>query len=644
MRKIVTIISWIFCAALLSAQQLKVYNDDFGIKGEVRTSEVFEEGILPENGVLDIRWREIKNNNLYTYRIKGNTKKQTLEGRWLWEAGKWNYAVNAGTSIQPQFLAAGKRKKWEGSFIQGKPNGKWIFLLDTLSSDGRVIQNLIRIEIQYKKGIPVGNFLLDNKQTNSELKVVGICDEKGLANGNWLYTYKNKQGKTIRETRSYQQGLLTEIKIQDGSKTTIEKQEHNLQFIKNQKNLPNIRIGKELFTQDEKTSDETGFLAYSLQRYFLSGWRLEIVGAEVDFQIPHYVQLEYLLSADELEQISLIRSKIQEENAIIENHMQGNSFVQRHRNEQIDTSLAYLELMQKQYQFIDSLLLQTHQPSFNYANRNNATFKKWQTELQNTRQKKGEIFQQLDVSLNGIAFDSTSSFLSSIEKYLNEQKNKVQPYYKNIEEETIAIQQEGILKDLSELIEDRFKKVEHLYVGKFGVAQDIDEQLIKGTAHKLIQEFSRAETYQQANTIGHEILQLLDSLETWNRQTELFDNMEQNLRTQYRYLAYNPYTGENNIEIKIKKRFLNTILSDLWPYLNVELKNTTTLKEWSAIWHHYFDVYHYLMNFAKRDDKQADRIEKRIRKEKKSERILRMILNQIESDNIDALIGEKKTN
>lgn len=627
-------------AMALHAQQVKIFEDDFGVQGEVRTAEVFEVGKLPEKGPIDIKWRNFDGNKLVTYRVKGASKNAQLDGVWTWEVARWKYVVNAGESVKPNFSALGKRKKWNGSFKDGKPNGKWIFTLDSLASDGRTIDQFIRLEITFKNGTPTGTFLLNNNLENKALKLIGSCDNDGVAHGNWTFTYKNEAGKFVKETRIYTKGLLTEIKRNDGAKTETIVLDHTVQFLNQKSDTSIVKLGAQLFEKDEMPSSETQALHNALKNYFLSSWNLPVIGAIETFQIPKFRQLTFLLTQKEKQQIDEIQTQVDFVNDKIEQYSQANTFIQRHRNARIDTTISYLELVKNRYTMIDSLLKTTTTESFAYLNKDQALTSKWKTLFSQNKNKKGEVFTTIETVLPAIIFEEKESFFDGILHYVKKENSKLESYFAEITNETIAIQQEGELDQIAHQIEERFKLIEQLYKGKFGVALDIQEQLIDGESHRLIQEFSLATEFKEAKEIGLEALILLDSLETWSKLLTTFDEMEQSLKTKYRYLAYNPYTGENDIEVKIKKRFLNTILTQLWPYLNMELKAAKSFKEWSSAWGNYFDIYNYLMQFAGREDAQAQRIEKRVRKEKKSERILKILLLQIEAEEINKNFGK----
>lgn len=626
--------------SFVQAQNVQLYEDAFGLKGEVLTTDFFEFGKLPEKGKLDIRWRSFNDGKLKTYRIKGFTKNAQLEGLASWEVARWQYEVNAGETIKPVFAASGKRKKWEGAFLEGKPNGKWTFVLDSLASDGKVFAHLLRLEMNFKKGIPDGAFYLENNLEQNGLKITGACNKSGIVNGAWTFLYKDASGKTVKEIRIYKEGLLTEIRKTEEVGVSSIMFDHNIDFIENKVDTAYVKLGSQLFEMDEMPTIESEVLHRSLDEYFLSGWKLPVFGGEVHFEIPRYRQLAFLLTEKEKKEIADIERQIQAIKQSIQTRMQGNTFIQRHKSAKLDTTIAYLTLVENRINQLDSLLKITETEAFTYQNRNQALWLSWKDYFSEKKTAQGEVFTDLTVIQNEVFFAENQSFLEGVLAHLEEEDKRIHFCFEDVEKETTIIQQEGELEQMAHLIEEKYKSIEQIYSKKFGVAQDIQEQLIEGEAVRLIQAFSTATQYKNAQKVGNELLQLFDSLETWEAKLNLFDAMESNLRTQYRYLAYNPYTGENDIEIRVKKRFLGIVLTELWPFLNQELKATNKWQDWSKVWGHYFDVYAYLMNFAKREDAQALRVEKRIRKEKKAEKILRIILHQIEDEAIDKAIGK----
>src|SRR5690606_14464421 len=153
-----------------------------------------------------------------------------------------------------------------------------------------------------------------------------------------------------------------------------------------------------------------------LQNYFLSGWNLPLVGAKVEFAIPQFRQLAFLLTNEEIQQIKEVQTEVDITKNNIELYSNANTFIQRHRNAKIDTTIAHIELVEERYQLIDSLLQVTTTDAFTYQNKEQALMNKWKQLFGSSIRKKGEVFASIETSLPAIVFEENESFLDGILK------------------------------------------------------------------------------------------------------------------------------------------------------------------------------------------------------------------------------------
>ncbi len=616
------------------AQQIRLIEDEYGVKGEIRHSGLYIDSILPRQGSLDIRWRELDSLGLKTYRVKGQTRNHLPVGKWIWEEGSWNYTIHVGESIRPVFNAKGQRLRWEGSFAEGRPEGKWVFILDSVANNGSSPGALIRIDIGYKNGKPSGVFSLENTIHKNVLKLKGQCDDQGVATGTWTYYYQNHEGMFIKEERIYKKGLLTEVKTTDNGVLSVKKFEQNIRFIDHSGNaelFEGKRIGNERFEMDEYGSRPAGLVNYDLNHYFLKGWELEIFPFELIRDIPVFKKLEYPLSPEEKESISYSRELIKSQRDSIENQLAGNIYIHRSRSGQLDTAIAFLQLNLVRLNYIDSLLSRTEFPLFTYKNRYQGV-QHWISGLNMHRKTKGEVYDSLEVELPKMVIDTdTVNIFRELKKLLMQNEAVLPEYYQIVEGARIALKREGELKELEDRMVERFQEVQVFYADKAGIGAEINTKWVKGEVQKLLQEYARADQYEDALRIGNKVMLHLDSLEAWEGKIAEFNRMASVLRSHYTYLAYNPYTGVNDIEITAKKRFINNVLTYMWPYATDELKEEKDWTKWSELWSRQFRLYNYLLNFVSREDTQAKRLERRVRQEKKPERMLRLIIHQMDA-------------
>lgn len=626
--------SVIFFTVRSESQKIKSFEDRYGTKGEIRYSGEYTDSLLPKQSALEIRWREVESPGLKTYRVKGQTKNHVPSGRWIWEEADWNYTMRVGDNIRPVFDAKGKHMKWDGNFVEGKPDGKWSYTLDSISPNGQIFGTLIKMSVSYKKGKPTGNFSYENLSGKWPLSVKGNCDTDGIATGTWIYQYKTGEGIPVKEERTYQKGLLTEVCITEGTVKSSVKFAHNIAFIDkfgDNSLIQHQRIGSERFYRDEYTNSASELFLYNWSQHFLRGWNLENFPYEIERGMPQFRQLEYPLDKAEMENREICRELIRQQRDSIESHLTDNISIHRSRSGLLDTSISYLRLSLLRINYIDSLLDRTELPLFTYKDRRNQGLSLWVNELNGLRHTKGEIYDSLKVEIPAIIPSlSPPDIFAEFRKLLLKNGEILPHYFRVIESVNISLRREGELKRLEDQITDQLSEIQLFYAEKKGVGEQINAKWVKGEVQQRLQEYAQSDAYEDALRIGNGIVMMLDSLEAWKTKINEFDNMSVSLKSQYSYMAYNPYTGDSDIEIITKKRFINNVLGQLWPYMLNEIENELDWDKWTDLWSRQFAIYNHLLNFVSQDDTQSKRVEKRVRSEKKPERMLRIIINHME--------------
>lgn len=622
------ILFFMVCVTTLNAQKTKTFEDKFGVQGEIRYQEEFVENKLPKHGIVDIRWRDIDDLGIVTYRIKGQTKDYLPIGKWTWEQAHWDYSIKVGSDIRPEFSSKGIRKKWEGSFVNGKPHGRWTFVSDSISSNSKTSKTLLKIDKGFHNGIPTGLIGYENNLNAGKLTLKGNLDKNGIASGTWIYQYQ-KDGKSIREEHIYQEGLLTEVRFVEGQKITSEKLTHNLEFLNNL-NTNGKRIGEIIFEKDEFSSMASEDLFNGLNNHFGNGWKLAVFPYEVNFDLPKFKRLEYPLSTAEKNDIQQSKQFIEKHQKRISELLTDNIYIHRSRNVELDTTVAYLQLNLTRIHHIDSLLHQTQNPLFLYENRLNETKKRWINQLNNLRFQQGETNALIKVSLDEIKISETTSVFKILKNELIRFENDFPKYAQIIENTKTSLKREGELKKLEDQLVEQFIQLQSFYAEVQGIGKEINEKWLKGEVQNELQRYAQTENYEEALELGQQLTQQLNNLSTWKDKIEAFNTMEVSLKSHYTYMAYNPYNGANDIEIIRKRRFLNNILEHLFPLMRKELSEEENFEKWAELWNRQFEVYDFLVAFVSREDAQANRLEKRIRSERKAERILKNILAQME--------------
>ena len=617
------------------SQQVTIFNDSYGKQGEIRQTDSYVDSILPKNGKYEIRWREIDSTKLRTYLVKGTTKNHLPVGKWVWEQAEWNYTVSPGNTIRPVFQTAGQRMKWEGSFNEGSAEGKWVFKLDSINGDGVTSRSLLSIEMQLSKGKPTGSILMEDKFSTQRYMLKGNCDVNGVARGSWNYEYINEQNEQVKEVHVYNSGLLTEVQTTIGGQQYIHLLERNVEFLNNKKRYDQtgeIRIGDARFEVDEYKGLASELLTLFLNDYYLKGWALPIFPFDVMRDVPVFRQLEYPISESESMQIVACKNLIVSQKELISKHLTGNMLIHRSRSPELDVTISFLQLMNKRLDLIDSLLYRTESPLFTYKNRYEQGVLHWIKAINSDSVAVAEVHDSVELHLPLIRFNGdTLAIFKEINLLLVAHQVVLNQQIEVTQEAEMLLKREGNLKQLEDLMVENYQNLQSKIEHSEGIASEIYSKWMKNKAQLKLQEYAQTDDYESAMLLGNKFLVLMDSISSWSLKATEFDSMLVRLGAQYTYLAYNPYTGDNDIEIKVKKRFFSNVTTNLWPYMIHQLESEKDdWMKWGELYNRQFDVFNYLMLFATREDKQAKRLNKRLRKEKKPERMLKTILNQLD--------------
>lgn len=611
------------------SQKIKYFEDEIGIMGEFRYSGDFNEDVrLPRNGNIEIRWRNAIVDDLITFKVKGQTKEYIPIGKWIWEEANWNYKINVGSSIAPNFDARAERSRWEGNFVNGNPEGKWIFTLDSINGSGKPFGKSLQINITYKNAKPVGPLSVIDNFTKNNLKLTGFCDTNGLATGVWLYSFKDKKGALIKEERVYKNGLLLEIRSFEGLTKNVLKFDLNHQFIYNKvDNDDSFTLGELKFQQDEFGGISSELFHESLTEFFLKGWQLSEFKYSFKRELPMFKRLKYPLTVSELDKLATCKELIDKQNKAISEVLASNIDFHRSRSQELDTTISYLELHRKRLTSMDSLLKRVDLPFFTYKNRYTKDIEGWISKLNSLRFQKGEVYDSLFVQIPFISTNQSDSIFI-FQVFLNElrqNEEKLPKYFHVIEDAHILVNREGELKALENRMVECFREQAEFYESQEGIGALIYQKWLKNEIQNQLITFTQTDDYDDALRLGNSVVTMLDSLDRWQSEVVLFDNMQRLLKSNYSYLAYNPYTGVNDIEIINKKKFYNTIQTVLWPYLINQIQEENDWVSWNMLWQRQFMFYSYLMDFSPKEDTHSKRINKKLKNESKPEKIVKVL-------------------
>ncbi len=617
--------------SMAQAQNTQRFFDSFGLQGEVKSRGTWTDTLLPEKGNFELRWRELSAQYLKTFAAKGNLKNHAPNGNWLWEEGEWNYTIEPGKTLSPNFNTAGKRFLWEASFQNGKPQGLWKLNIDSVNSNMQIQKKGLQIQATFESGLIAGKFSISDVENNFSL--TGFCDNDGFATGIWIYQYrKDPSEEIIKEERTYEQGLLLEIKTttKDGIEhKNFELVKIQLAALKSAEENPGFRIGAHSFDNDGTPSTANEFKNHYFNNLFYSGFQLSSFPFSFERKGPFFKKIEYPISETETHLIAQTDSLIQLLSKEIEKRLSyRNLLINRGWSSELDLAIAFAKASLEKFQLIDSLQQRTQLPLFNYKNRFEQGVLHWVDLLNENKEAKGAFFDSLSINLP-LADRDTASFeiFKIMHQLVLNIADELHTQLPIIDKSYNALHKEDELQQLEDVMSEKLALLDNIYQPLTGLGADIRQRWIAEYFRNQLQIYTQTADYETAKSLGNLLLEKMEIMIANASDWQLFDKVLWQWKEQYTQFAYNPYNGKYDIEIRLKKRFYNKAVATLHPWV---IEKFYAADEWNSLvshWNLSKELHQDMLDFAKQDDKSSARFEKRFRKEKSPERMAKMLHN-----------------
>lgn len=627
------LISILFSTSFLCvfAQQTTTFEDQFGKQGVVSHEGTWSDSLLPKEGRFDLKWRSTLNNDsLITYLAKGRLSDHMPSGSWTWEEASWDYTVEIGNSILPEFSTTGIHHIWKGAFKAGVPHGKWIY------GQGSPILRIerrdtpLRIEVGFKNGVVNGEVIINDKRSDNEIVITGHTDANGIVTGTWEFNYFCEVSQQVTtEIRKYNNGILTERIL---NRDTIVYLDAISKLKQIQEGDSSIVLGEKKYLKDIEESKGVELLSEYMNEYFLKGWKLDIFSYDFVRHPLFYKRFAYPLNENELAKRLTIKTSIEDLINQVKTHLsKGNVYINRSRSKELDLAISALEIAIERLKIIDSLVGFSHLPDFIYLDRRNGGLIDWASELQKTTVFKGIVYPEYQDSFQEIDLiqNEWKVFELSIE-LLENLKKQLPAYFNQVNKSFEALNREGELQALENKMMQELKMLDSLYIDKKNFEEHIHQYWIYTFLTEQIKEYANTDDYEDALMLGNKLTKKMEYLLEWNEEWEMINTIQKDLKESYINYAYNPYNGEHDIQLPIKKRFIVNVQSKMIPWMIAELENAKEWDEFKTQWDEFKLMRNYLIKFAQINDRSDRRLERKIRREDSPERIYKLFFNHME--------------
>ncbi len=631
-------LSGILCLFLyldLYAQNTKQFSDAYGLQGEVKFSGEWVDTMLPKQGNYQLKWRNVSANELTAFLAKGRLKKFKPEGNFQWEEATWNYAIQPGTTLFPAFIATGNRYAWNANFSEGNATGLWKFSLDSINAAMQILQRKIQIQAQYNNGNIAGSIAINDYRKEQPFTLNGMCDASGFATGKWIFQFTDSITKEpVREERFYEQGLLTEVKTI--TKDTVvavsfDMLKGQLQAIKNNTSGLNFRIGDEVFYDDGASSTGIKMLNNYVSDFLLAGFQLQVFPYGFKRNGVQFRKIEYPISAEEKRFISQTDSLIHfySEEADKRLHYR-NILINRGWSKELDVAIAYAQLARLKYDELDSLLKRVELPLFTYKNHHEQGVMHWIDLLNNNSIAFTAYHDSLTVPLPVIQPDEKNfELFKTLYEFSLAVALPLQNHLKIIDKSYTALQKEDELQLLEDVMTAELNALDSIYKPLTGMGAAIRQRWIEEYFKNELQLYTQTTNYEAAKLLANRLVEKMNELINRAEEWVQIDSMPSLLKEQYTHFAYNPYNGKHDIEIRIKKRFYNKVITVVYPWLKDKFISINDWETLLAHWNTSIDFRQDLIDFADIDNKSSKRTDSRFRKEKNNEKAIRILNNYL---------------
>lgn len=631
---------WMMLLSLGAAgQQTQEFFDIHGLQGTIKYSGSLSDSLLPERGNYELSWRDLEGDSVFTYYAHGRLQNHEPVGPWSWREGRWQYAVRPGSNVEPLFNAFGKRVIWSTTFKNGARHGAWQAVAERINEQGEKQEGLLRVKAFFNEGRLHRNIeIVDHTRSEAVVEFKLPLNDRGEAHGKWVFTYPVRKGSklVVKEERFYENGLLYKVVSHWPDTSLTEIREREASFLTNLKNgIDNapLQLGGYAFHDDGVPGAAPDILESYLNRFLLAGWSHTYFPYKTENQRPIFRKLRVPLNETELKTLSDLEQRVDSMRKEVQSRLAyRNIGLNRARSQELDIALAFTSTTLKLLNQTDSMLRRINEPLFTYCNRFGGDVMHWADTLNTPGNVHGEVFNSVHADIPVFAFVSDSlQLFNSIKLWLSNLNKELAVYANDIDEAYDVMVKEGEVAALSDLISEKREVLKSDYADIEGLGAYVREQWVNKHLNGRIQQFLQEQNYQQAMQKGNAVLDRMDTLQSWVNFWTRIDSMPEKLQEQYTYFVYNPYTGEHDIEMPVKRRFFVAVQEKMWPYLKQKLVEIDQWNEWVSHMELTRSTFNNLMLFASMDDRSAHRQERRIRREDNPEKMVRMLHNFMES-------------
>lgn len=592
--------------------------------------------------------------------LNGTYHRNIKNGKWEAERNEYLVKIKNIAALNVDAYLNGTQQKLNANFEGGKAHGKWeisifpVIMSKRLSTSATSSANFV-------KGQSIGTFSFYENHLDKKTSVEGQFDDDGNFDGTWTLIYPSASDE-YKETREYLSGYLTKL-----TKVNITKDSliYNLTYrevisklgqLKSNEVQQSIKRGAQSFgiefddgyrpDSQYKIAQADGnvLLKYVFSYYNSDNNILNIINGSDSIMMGKTRRFQYIYPEYESNLIARLKPSISTKIFEIDSILSHPSFrINQQRNDSLAYLNSFLKLARTKYTKAELVIANVEKGMFDYMHRDNY-YENGILGFQNVDTVTYEFNNVSKIKIVDISpkISRPDSLLLKLGQYIDALNSILehQISYANSQLRTFKLEEEVSTINLQIL--SLIDSVNLLYTGTLEYNQALDDSQIKSKnklsdlqlvmykrfainrKNQLMQQYSNATNLSDRIQLGNNIVSLLTTMIELFPQWKKFDELPSRLEKSFIRYTDNPFF-DRALETKIKQHIYSKGVEVLLPYFIGEIKVASTAadirKGVEIIW----ELEEKLVQLAKSDDTEVNKLNSRLRRENQPERIRRLL-------------------
>ncbi|MCC5917343.1 MAG: hypothetical protein JJU02_08440 [Cryomorphaceae bacterium] len=523
--------------------------------------------------------------------LQGRTSNNLPIRDWTWTDEVFELQVTGIKNKRLEYRLPATKKTWKASFSQGLLHGK--YSVEKVLINDKSSEKIHNIEGQWVKGVPHGKW-----QFNHQNQTFTGQFAEGFMHGHWEAT------DSLNRSWDFEKGIILErCEYSDSCGNPMQFRTHeDLKQALQSDSLLRYSI-RGFGWKSLPTNEDTGLSPYEkiYNTYFtiLDHLGLDSLGAKDKLTRILVFDMEPEVKS-QLEQLAHNSDSL----LTLSGEIMLGSMMRIHRNRR-DLLEKYHNQIEADTVFFNGILKLTDR-----LLHEDVRFEGWRKNAQkviNNEAPELPDWESEYLKLLGLMLDEAAENLSLTVNLLKELEPELRREIELEERETALL---SSVDELKASWQDRPNPI---------------LCWIENTFPSMLEAYASAPTSLEQSKLLLDLEVLTNRWRMVERAIVVIEKTPLKLEEQYIQYAYNPYTGDYSIEVRIKRRFYQKTMDLVWPHLTNQLCQVETTEGLENAIRQLEQFHLKMLHIAGKSEWATRRLERRVRRENDPERIWRLI-------------------